>query len=375
MFYNKNEKKSSLISWFVLSLVGGMVGTLIVIIYFINAIDVSFFWANSNFGNSFGNIMPQLGNQRIIVEYDVPYDKILDNINYSLADVYKTEKSVIPSANNLLNIDDIIYPDQYIGKAAVLTNDGWLLLYVDNGNKKEEEYRVVFNNGDKKIYKTTGAIKDKFTGATFLKINGIGLSVMPLASEENIRSGQTIIIAGRNNNIIVKNIINAKYSKIEKEDDYVKSADVLNRRILIDGNFDKDYSSAPVININGELVGIFDYANNYAVGVNSINSALKNILKNKKIERPSLKIEYIDLDSLIAENYPYKKGALIHNISPTIKDLNFGLKKGDIILKVEEDAVRDNNLPELIQEYEKGTILNFTILRGEKEIVEKVLLN
>ena len=115
---------------------------------------------------------------------------------------------------------------------------------------------------------------------------------------------------------------------------------------------------------------------NTAIPAGFINKALKSIFKSQKVLRPSLGIEYIDLSSILSidDNFNINKGALVHKVLPDSAALEAGFIKGDIIIKMENQEVKDNNLPELIQEYDKGTAVNFTVLREDKEMVIKVML-
>lgn len=406
---NENNKKfnSSVFIYMFLSVLCGMLGAFIIFIYFFNWMNANLILENINLEGNLKNIVFQK-QQKVIVTQDKAYNEVFNDSKYSIVDIYKKEEK----NKNLKSSDaEAAQYGKFIGKGVILTTDGWIVtasdeFYKNNSpagddgphpqggqlplpaqaglSKKETakdnpgenpkdnftDYLIIVNDG--KDYNPEKIIKDDYNKTVFLKINANGLAVLPSASTEEILEPQSVITLGRENMVDVKHISKVNYSKLIVEDaGCSSSADSLGRWILIDDEADKNYLSSPVINLKGELAGIIN-SSNTAILISSIEKSFKSIIKTQEIIRPSLAIEYINLSNLL--NFKAKKGALVREVLFGGAAEKAGIKKGDIILKVEDREVKENNLPELIQEYEKGTSVNFTILRDEKELVMTVKL-
>ncbi|MFH0853942.1 MAG: PDZ domain-containing protein [bacterium] len=363
----KNNNIKSIISYLIISILGGMVGTFIILLYLINRInvDLSFLPIQENIIN-----MAARSPQKIVVEQDAAYDKIIDNIKYGIVDIYDISKKAAP----MLGLKDLIGKEQFLGKGIILTTDGWVAFYIKNEQAESlsdlKNFKIVLSEDKRKIYSPVKIKKDNFSGIAFMKISVSGLAVMPLAESKG-NNAERVILLGQNG-IGIKDINNTVYDGFIGEKRYLKSSEALARLFLVNNDLN---DASLVINLKGELAGFMNAANT-AIASNHIDKAFKSILKSQEILRPSLGIEYIDLSTVLSDNpnFSQNKGCLIYKIIPDSAAANSGLKKDDIILKVENDELKDNNLPELIQEYDRGTLINFAVLRNGTEILLPVVL-
>jgi len=364
-----NNNKTFIV-FFVLAIAGGMLGAFFVIMYFINfslpllyPIDLT-----ENFSKVFTR-----SSKKLAVEQDLEYTRVINSVNGGIVEIYK--KSVFTNARKTdLGLgDDIIYPEQFIGKAVILTSDGWVAFYDEDFlNTNIEDYIIISNNGEK--YSPIEAKKDNFSGIIFLKIEAAGLPVLTLFSEGTFTEGQTVIVVGKNGQIKIENIRDKAYIKLDNPENYIKFSDNLNRFISFNSVMnDSSYASAPVFNSQGAILGIIN-SSHTAIPAKSIKRAFSSILKHNDIIRPFMGIKYIDLSNILGDISYEKKGVLVFEVLPTFSAFEGGIKKGDIIFKIEHDEVKENNFADLIQEYETGTLVNFVILRGEKEIEKQILL-
>ncbi|MFC1612911.1 PDZ domain-containing protein [Patescibacteria group bacterium] len=365
MFNNNNK---SFLAFFALSIAGGMAGAFFVVMYFINfnlpllnPIDLT---------ENFNRIFVQ-SPKKLVVEQDLEYNRVINNARGGIIEIYK--KSALNNAlKKELDLgDNIIYPEQFVGKGVILTSDGWITFYNENfSNTNLEDYIILSDDG--KIYTPVESKKDNFSNLVFLKVEATGLPVLNLFSEGTFTKGQTSILIGRNGKIKIENISDNTYSKFEKSENYIKFSDSLNRFIMFNSDISDEYAGAPVFSLHGSILGIMN-SSHTAIPAKSINRAFSSILKHNSIIRPLLGIKYIDLSSILGDINYEKKGILVFEVLPTFSAFEAGIKKGDIILKVEHDEVKGNNFAELIQEYETGTLVNFVILREDKQIEKQVL--
>lgn len=362
------NNKSFFFSLFI-SIAGGMIGTLLVVLYFIN-FNLSFLGPADLSQAGLKNFFPQ---HKLVIEQNVDYSRILNDTRYSIISIYKPKILIGESeTENKLKIPgETFFPEDFAGGAIVLTSDGWIAFYEENFNaEKVSGYKIIFHNGT--LYSPVKALRDNFTKITFIKIEANGLPVLPL-EEDNLVEGQTVIIVGKDHRAKIDNVCDSAYTQLNKIEDYTQFSDNLSRFILLTRDFDKVYASAPLLNLKGAVAGIVN-SSNTAISAKSIKRAFSSILKYDEIKRPALGIKYIDLTEILGELEYKKKGAFLIDVLPTFSGFEAGLKNGDIVLKVENEEVKNNNLPELIQEYERGTTIKVIILRGDKEIEKQVLL-
>lgn len=387
MKLEKNNNLKSNIIYLILSVLGGMIGAFAVFLYLINSIniDAAIFPAHDSLKN-----IVRKAPEKLVVEQDAAYGKILKNAEYGIVDIYDTSKQIqntsltrevagaliVPVAAGDIAVTRLIYPEQFIGKGIVLTNDGWIAAYLrempnKSADSGEQEFAGIGIGANGKVYHPVKIEQDIFSDIVFLKIEVSGLSVMPLAELDQTNTAEAIILIGRDS-VSAENIDNAAYGGFFNENDYIRSSDSLNRLLLINNNLEGGFLA---INLKGELAGIMN-TENTAIPAGFINKALKSILKSQKVLRPSLGIEYIDLSSILSidDNPKINKGALVHKVIPVSAALVAGFVKGDVIIKLENQEVKNNNLPELIQEYDKGVAVNFTVLRGEEDMVISAVL-
>ena len=140
-----------------------------------------------------------------------------------------------------------------------------------------------------------------------------------------------------------------------------------------------EFKGSFLFNLSGDVLGLLD-KNGAVEQISHFAGAIKSLLKNKVVVRPSLGVNYIDLSRVVSAiptssgQGEYKKGALIYK---SIKGISVikggvaekaGLKEGDIIISVEGMEINEkNNLTDIIQQFIAGDKISITYLRNDKE--------
>lgn len=370
------NKIKNLVIYILLGIIGGILGSSFVFLYIFNPSKSELNYSKlDNLTEGFKELINKYP-QKVVIEQDQKYNRIADETKSSLVEIYK--RSIVNekiSGKNAFYFKEVIYPDQFICNGVILTTDGWIMAFnpIFDTLTKENYIDYIIVTHNKNIFKPVTILKDSFTGLNFFKVEGSGLSVLQLAEANEITQGQTLIVNGKDDKIRIENINKVRYSSPITRVDYIKSSEKLNSWAFIENKLSADYSSAAVIGLNGRLIGIMNSENTMILAGN-IENTLKNFLKHKNILRPSLGIKYVELSSLIGNINYEKRGVLVYDIIQGSSSSEAGLKKDDIILKIENEEVKENNLPELIQDYEKDVFLNFLIIRNNKELNKQVIL-
>jgi len=282
-------------------------------------------------------------------------------------------------------LGQIYLPKERVAFGVILTSDGWLASFGKNLTDPKDHFIVV--TADQKIFSPQKIIFDEATEATFLKIETQNLPVPKLGEYGNLALGEKVIIPFGKQSMKITQIENLAYEKNSEPKDLIKSSEKFSKSILFKDNLNANEIGAPIVNLNGEVVGIASGPDGTGTPINFWRSAFLTLLKNNQIKRPYLGARYLNLAKAIglSETISQNKiaGALIwgdknlqikgaEKNSPAAKA---GLRDGDIILKINDEEISQKiDLAEIIQKYSPDDILELTILRDKKEKTVEVTL-
>ena len=144
-------------------------------------------------------------------------------------------------------------------------------------------------------------------------------------------------------------------------------------------------SGGPLVNINGEVVGINtaiaggDAQNlGFAIPINDVAGLIDSVRQTGKLQRPYIGVVYIPLTNDVAEQYglSVKRGAYLAPIGilgtdplvPGGPAEKAGLKPGDIIIKIDDATIdQKNSLSGLVNKRKVGDTIHLTVIRDGKE--------
>jgi len=287
-------------------------------------------------------------------------------------------------------LGQIYYPNESLGKALILSSDGWLISHknifssVKSEKKRKPEYVII--TADSKLYSVNKILFDSLTDVAFLKIEANNLPVAMLANKEEIKTGQNIFAFNKNNELQTGRIKKIKYFSINKKEDLIKSINEFSEYLLIDEKFNKNFVGSAITNLSGSVVGIINKPGQ-AVPINYLKILLDQVLKEGKnlkpginLKRPNLGIYYLELSQIVgltSKAYAgQKEGVIVYgNPEEGTPAAKAGLKDGDIILKIDNDIInKEYSFLDLIQSYKFGQEVEMIIKRAGEEEKIKVKL-
>ncbi|MEK7603102.1 MAG: trypsin-like peptidase domain-containing protein [Patescibacteria group bacterium] len=218
-----------------------------------------------------------------------------------------------------------------------------------------------------------------------LKPVTIGDSAKMQVGDKVIAIGNAL---GQFQNTVTSGIISGYGRSIEAAGDG-NTVETLQNLFQTDTAINQGNSGGPLVNINGEVIGINTAvaggAENigFAIPVNDIQGLIKSVLSKGKLERPYLGVRYVTLTDDYAYQFnleikrgaylaPSRNGAAIIAGSPAEKA---GLKEKDIITKIDNQPIDENNsLISLIGKKSVGDSVELTVIRDGKEQKIKAIL-
>lgn len=266
------------------------------------------------------------------------------------------------------------------GTGIILTEDG-LILTNKHVVPEDSNFRVVLSDGTE--YSDIEVLgRDPFNDVAFIKIREVsGLTPAPIGDSSQVQVGDQVIAIGNAlgqfANTVTSGIISGLGRPIVAGGGFEKP-DALQNLFQTDASINPGNSGGPLMNLSGEVIGVNTAvaggAENigFAIPVNDVKAGIESVKSEGRLVKPYLGVRYIGLtDSVATElSLDVKRGAYVFSDSedPVLADSpaeKGGVKKGDIITKVNgEDINESNSLVTLIGRHKVGEEVSLTVLRG-----------
>lgn len=312
--------------------------------------------------------------------------------------IINTYHNVVPSVVNVSNIK--VADSFFYGKVEMPQGSGTGFIWDDQGHivtnfhvvQGGNSFVITFHN-DKKQYKArvVGIAPKKDIAVLKLVEKPKNLKPIKVGSSNDLLVGQTALAIGNPfglDHSVSKGIISALGRKINGIGG-VKIHDM----IQTDAAINQGNSGGPLLNSNGELIGmntmIFSTTGSsaglgFAVPVDTIKRIGPQLIAHGKVIRPGLGIGI--LETHVRERYVGDKGAAISFVDPEGSASTAGLKGmmkdnygriyiGDVIVKINGNEVNStDDVYHELEKYKIGDTINIQYLRDKKKRSTKVRL-
>ena len=350
-----------------------------------------------------------------VVEPETPYESVDSHEQHVIEAVKKTEDSVVSIvASKYLPViktyqapadpnDFFGFPQYYqkqegtkkqevsAGSGFIIDSNGYIVTNKHVVSDTKAEYTVLLNDGSK--YSAKIIAKDPLEDFALIKIEKAKLIPLKLGNSDNLSLGQTAIAIGNSlgefQNTVSLGVVSGLHRSITAQDE--KGAAVtLNDLIQTDAAINPGNSGGPLLNLNGEVIGINvameKSAQNigFAIPISKIKGIINQAIASGKISVPFLGIRYIVVDKEVAEKYKLsvEYGVLIDKGSSGEKAVvadspaaKAGLKEGDVILSVNKIKINQNNqLSSVVRRFNIGDKIQLEVVRDKKPLSISVIL-
>ena len=255
-------------------------------------------------------------------------------------------------------------PSSAVGSGFIVDKSGYIMT---NRHVVDDASRITvrLQNGDEHPAKVIGT--DEETDLAILKINvGRDLPFVKLGNSEAARVGDWVLAVGSPFGL-AQTVTAGIISQTKRETPY---ATPFQKFIQTDAAINRGNSGGPLVNMNGEVIGINsqiatstgDYNGiGFALPSNEAANVYRQILENGKVRRGYLGVSLDSVKTEFAEVYklPDAKGAIILNVTDSESAAGkAGLKANDVILEFNGKQIE--NAQDLIQKV-SATAPNETI--------------
>lgn len=259
--------------------------------------------------------------------------------------------------------------------AYIITNE-----HVINGDQIE-----IVTSKDERV-ETEVLGKDQYLDLAVLRVdNKYAKQIAIIGNSEDTKLGDTVFTVGsplgyKYNGSIATGILSGKNRQVEvettDEDDWIMKA------IQIDASINPGNSGGPLLNINGEVIGIVSLklvdddveGMGFAIPIEYAMNYIDQLENNKKVIFPSIDIKLTDSNdtaTLLKNDIDINQEDGV-----IVLENKLGLKKGDLIIKVNGQDIKDiKTLKYQLYQYKSKDKVKVTIKRNNIKRNIKVTLS
>ncbi len=309
-------------------------------------------------------------------------------------------KKVVPAVVNIATessrgarhpfFDDPIYRRYYrrppqrrsknLGSGVIIDARKGYVLTNNHVIKKANKITVILHN--KRRYTATVVGTDPATDIAVLRINAPNLVEVPLGDSDKLRVGDFVVAIGNPFGLgqsVTSGIVSALGRSglgIEGYENFIQT----------DASINPGNSGGPLVNLRGELVGLNtailsktggNVGIGFAIPANMVRKLTRQLIKYGEVRRGLLGVYLQDLTPGLARglNITHAPGALVARVMPGSTAERAGLRRGDIITRVNGEQVKGaTSLRNKIGLMRVGARITLKLVRNGKTITVRTRL-
>src|SRR5918911_2335535 len=262
--------------------------------------------------------------------------------------VEKVSKSVVNIASVRMVQDQLfrVFPVEGVGSGIIVDSKGFILT---NNHVVDDAQRLRITLKDGNVFNGVAIGTDEVTDLAVIKVDSKeALPFAQLGNSDQLKIGEIVIAIGNPFGLtggptVTAGIVSALNRSLQFESGALEL-------IQTDAAINPGNSGGPLVNTNGEVIGIntakMPYAQGigFAVPVNTAKAIMKELIENGRvINRPWIGISAIKITRQLAQYYklPTNEGVLIAQVEPQSPADYADLRKGDIIEAIDGNKITD----------------------------------
>lgn len=265
------------------------------------------------------------------------------------------------------------YKQQGLGSGFIISKDGYILT---NNHVVEDADDITVSLSDGREFKAELIGADPQSDVALIRIQDSGnLPTLPLGNSGDLQVGEWVIAIGNpfglDQTVTVGVVSATGRSKvgINEYENFIQTDAAINP-----GN-----SGGPLLNINGEVVGInsalFSRTGGYmgigfAIPIDMVKNIQAQLKASGKVVRGWLGVVIQDVNENLAKSFGLEKagGILVSEVQKDSPAEKAGLKRGDVILKLNDKKLSDTaDLRNKVALLNPGSTANLDIVRDGRE--------
>ncbi len=270
-----------------------------------------------------------------------------------------------------------------LGSGVIFREDGYILTNNHVVEKAEEIQVSIYEN---EIHSAEVIGRDPTTDLAVIKIDRKGLHTAKLGDSDRSQVGEWVLAVGNPMRLpftVTAGIISAKGRNI----DIIPGSYSIESFIQTDAAINPGNSGGPLINLNGEVIGIntaistntgFYQGYGFAIPISLARRVAGDIIEHGRVIRPILGVSIRNVTPERAGelSLPEARGVVVEGFVPDDSPAReAGIEEGDVIVDINGvDVSKVNELQTLIARYEPGDGVTVGIIRDGERLTRTVYL-
>ncbi|MCD6138253.1 MAG: Do family serine endopeptidase [Deltaproteobacteria bacterium] len=267
--------------------------------------------------------------------------------------------------------------EKSLGSGVIIDGNRGYILTNEHVIARSAKIKVVLNDERELDAELVGAAPD-FDLAVLKITSDQPLPAVKMGDSDDLMIGETVIAIGNPfglSHSVTTGVISALNRCVKAEDRVYRGF------IQTDASINPGNSGGPLLNINGELIGIntaiYSKAQGigFAIPINKAKRVIDDLIKYGEVHVPWIGVIVHDLDPKLAWyfNVPKKEGVVIGAVAKGSPADEAGLKDGDVIVAIGKKRVSSRDTYyRLIKEFAVGDTIPVTVWKNSTSRLVKV---
>lgn len=309
----------------------------------------------------------------------ISFPEIINNSMKSIVGISVLE----PDGDSILDLN--VTRKWGIGTGIIVSENGYILTNQHLASRVNSLVSVTLDNG--KTVQGKVIWNEKNIDLAIVKINEDNLTPLPLGDSNKISAGEEVVAIGNPlgfefQRSATKGIVSGTNRTLKVEDDI--SSVIMEDLIQTDASINTGNSGGPLINSNGEMIGINTVKISsaegigFAVPINVVKPIIEKLSSNNTFSEAYLGLYAYDKEIIpyVDSKFDDIDGIYVADVVENGPSYNAGIKVGDIITKVDNLEIdKMIELREYLYSKNPGDILNIEILRNNNLLNFQVTLS
>ncbi len=265
-----------------------------------------------------------------------------------------------------------------LGSGVILSADGYIVTnnhVVDNA----DEIMVTLPH-NKQEYKAKLIGQDKESDLAVIKIDADNLLPIKIGNSSFLEVGDVVFAVGNPFGVgetVTQGIVSALNKNrvgINQFENFIQT----------DASINPGNSGGALVDSRGVLVGInsailsrsgASAGVGFAIPVDMVKNVVKNLVSDGKVSRGYIGVTISDLNKQLLPLYKKQLGAIIVNVEEGGPAAEYGLKRGDLVYKINAKEIKNaSDLKQIIAAHKPKAKVTLYVERDKKEKVVKIEL-
>jgi len=262
-----------------------------------------------------------------------------------------------------------VVPREGQGSGVIFSKEGYILTN-EHVIHEAREINVVLPDGKEFKGKLIGS--DPSVDLAVVKVTAKNLPLAKLGNSDKLRPGEFCIAIG--NPFGLQNTLTFGVISAMGRDIGAAPEEILENLIQTQAPINPGNSGGPLINLEGEVIGIntaiIPYAQGigFAIPINTAKEIIDELISYGRVIRPWLGIYSLCVTPQVKErfNLSVDSGCYIVEVVPQSPAEKGGIKEGDVIVKVNDQDIKTiNDFKQIIKTKKVGEEITLLILRED----------